>query len=122
MNAIHWRSEWNAIAARIGELLQAGEFFYRSITTYTSDSLGTSSQLLVQAQKIYDLLETYRDRHRSALADQALESINRFLEDHQHHFKFAVPPGGLPNVLPYLQFRLAALSSFKVEMGFYFSS
>src|SRR6266404_1681623 len=119
MMMISGRIEWKAICARFDDLRRACELFYQSIQTYSQDSYGVSKNVLLpQAEVLYDCLKAYRHKYASNLPSQAIDALDRFLNESERVFKSPVPSGGFTRRLPVVQARLAALASVKSELEF----
>lgn len=123
MATISWRTEWNAIAARIDGIVRAGEFFYRSIEKRTEDSYGALKKILLpQSSQAYVLLVEYNQKYAGALPTQAADSLNQFVTDFKSVFEETINSGTLNHCLPFLQIRLTALSAFRSQLEFCLSN
>ena len=118
-----WRTEWNAIAARIDGLVRAGEFFYRSIEKRTEDSYGALKKILLpQSGQIYEHLVAYNQKFAGSLPVQASDSLSQFITDFNSFFTSPVDSGTLDHCLPFLQIRLTGLSAFRSQLEFCLAS
>ena len=79
---MNWYQEWQALSARIKGLLDAGTFFYSAHEHSSSDDTGVRKKILLKnAEKIFTSLRDYREKYQSALPEEALESLEKFLLD-----------------------------------------
>jgi len=112
---MNWYQEWQALSARIKGLLDAGTFFYGALQHSSSDDTGVRTKiLLANAKNIFTSLKDYREKYQSALPEEALESLEKFLLDTQD---FNFNPESIL-VRGHVQFALTSLAAFQSEFSY----
>lgn len=114
---MNWYQEWQALSARIHGLLDAAAFFYSALQHNSSDDLEVRKNiLLVNAKKIFEKLNNYLMEYQSSFPKEALESIERFLEQPNiKKFNFRPDKG---QVRGHVQFALTSLAAFQSEFSY----
>ena len=74
-----WRDEWNAIAARIDGLLEAGKFFVGTLRVSSEDPYGVATHLSNQAQDIIRGIGNLAKSNENVLPHAALKAVRTFL-------------------------------------------
>ena len=117
---MNWYQEWQALSARIKGLLDAGTFFYSALQHSSSDDMGVRKKILLSnAENIFTSLKEYRDKFRSALPEEALESLLKFLTAPDiENFNFNPDSNW---VRSHVQFALTSLSTFRSEFSYILS-
>jgi len=77
---MNWLIDWQAISARIQSLLDAGAFFYRALHHSSEDARSVKKKVLLKnAEEIFRNLNGFLEKYKSALPNDALESLKSFL-------------------------------------------
>ena len=78
---MNWHHEWQALCARIQGLLDAGTFFYSALQHSSEDDRSVRKKILLKnAEEIFSSLNDYLKSYQSSLPEEALASLQGFLE------------------------------------------
>jgi hypothetical protein len=102
------RSEWNAIAARIGALIEASHVYLASLAPRSDDPYGGADKALIpEACRVFEELTRFLERHKSSLPPAAAGALDSFLVEGKEYFRTEAVAGfqGIKALIP----RLAAL-------------
>ena len=115
---MNWLIDWQAISARIQGLLDAGAFFYRALHHSSEDARSVKKKvLLANAEKIFGNLNEFSEKFKSALPQDALDSLNSFLtKPEMSNPEFFRPNRNYENAN--VQFALTSLSAFQSEFAY----
>ena len=109
-----WRTEWDALGARIEALLAAGHFLVRTLQVSSEDPYGTIKRLSDQAIDVLGELETFQTRSKGGIPDRATEAIRRFLDERKQRINDR-SAGGLGG----LKARLTPLAWIRAEVDYH---
>ena len=117
---MNWHHEWLALRARIQGLLAAGTFFYSALQHSSADDQGVRKKILLRnAQNIFSSLNDYLISYKSAFPEDALTSLERFLDQPEvKNFNFNPSSG---QVRGHVQFALTSLAAFQSEFSYVIS-
>jgi hypothetical protein len=117
---MNWYQEWQALSSRIHGLLDAGAFFYGAGQNSSADDMSVRKRvLLATAKKIFESLNGFLTMYQSNFPKQALESLQRFLEQPEiKNLNFTPDPG---QVRGHVQFALTSLAAFESEFSYIIS-
>lgn len=111
---MNWHHEWKALSARIKGLLDAGNFFYSAHQHSSADDQSVRKKILLKnAEKIFSSLNDYLESYRSSFPEEALSSLERFLNQPEiKNFNFN--PSSI-QIRGHVQFALTSLAAFQSE-------
>ena len=112
-----WLVDARALDQRIRGVINAGEFFVRTLAVNTEDSYRISDHYLApEASRIFQEIRNFRKRYSSVLPSDAIEAIDRFVD-------LAAPlmtNSDLKSLVG-LKARLTPLASFRAELAYHLS-
>jgi hypothetical protein len=114
---VNWLSDARALDQRIRGLVEAGEFFVRTLAVNAEDSYRVSDRYLSpEAGRIFEEVVAFRDRYHAVLPPAAIDAIDRFIG-------LAKPlmTGSDVKSLVGLKARLAPLAAFRAELAYHLS-
>jgi len=119
---MNWFYEWQALCARIKGLLDAGSFFYSALEQSSADDQTVRKKILLKnAEKIFSSLNDYLKAYKSAFPEEALESLERFLNQSEiKNFNFN--PSNPGQIRGHVQFALTSLAAFLSEFSYVISA
>ncbi len=109
-----WRTEWDALGARVEALLAAGHFLVRTLQVSSEDPYGTIKRLSDQAVDVLGELQAFQERSKGGIPDRATNAIARFLEEHKQLINDG-SAGGLGG----LKARLTPLAWIRAEVDYH---
>ena len=117
---MNWYHEWQALRARIKGLLDAGTFFYSALQHSSADDQSVRTKILLKnSEKIFSSLNGFLESYRSAIPEEALVSLERFLNQTEiKNFNFN-PSGS--QIRGHAQFALTSLAAFQSEFSYIIS-
>lgn len=80
---MNWRTEWDAIGARIDGLLAAGHFLIQALQVNSDDPYAMAQHLSYQAIDVVDGLGAFRLRAEGLAPAAALRAIDEFMNAHK---------------------------------------
>ncbi len=111
-----WRTDWNAISARIASLLDAGHFFAEIMKVNASDSYGGAKVLADSAAGVFHSLDAFANRHSGSLPRPAAQRLEVFLKAYRSTFESTPTVPG--QNFEFVQFRLTSLRALQSEMTY----
>jgi len=113
---MRWRSEWDALGARIDGLLAAGHFLIQALQVNREDPYRMVQHLSDQAIDVVAELEAFRVRSENVAPTKALQAISRFIETHKKRMTDQSVAG-----LGGLHARLTPLAWLRAEIDYHLS-
>ncbi len=90
-----WITEWEAISARIGSLLDAGAFLMAAHSAVSSsDPWGASRVLMQSAIEVFEEIRAFQARHRTLIPPAAGECLDFFVYKKADFFKETLDTSG----------------------------
>ncbi len=109
-----YRTDWDALVARIDGLSSAGMFVVQTAEAVGSDYHGVlNSEILPAGKSIYVALAEFRNAHENSLPRAARDALSQFLERQRRFFT-----GDRVSGFPGLQGTVAVLRAIKSEVSF----
>jgi len=113
---VSWILDAKALDQRIRGLMEAGEFFVRTLTVSSEDPYKVADNLSSEALRIFEEVEGFRGRYSAVLPPGALAAIERFVTSTKSYMI-----SGEVLALPGLKARLAPLAAFRAELEYHLS-
>lgn len=112
-----WIVDARALDQRIRGLMEAGEFFVRTLTVNSEDSYRVSDRYLSpEASRIFEEVVNFQKRYAAVLPSAAIEAIDRFIA----LAKPLMTNSDVKNLVA-LKARLAPLAAFRAELAYHLS-
>jgi hypothetical protein len=114
---MNWVTDARALDQRIRGLVEAGEFFVRTLAVNTEDSYRVSDRYLSpEASRIFEEVVAFRERYSAVLPAAAIDAIDRFVGSAR-----PLMTGSDLKTLALLKARLAPLAAFRAELAYHLS-
>jgi hypothetical protein len=114
---MNWRDEWKALGARIEGLLQAGDFFVRTLRISSEDPYRVADNHLGRhACEIVDQLSAFLSSHGASMPPGAAAGLKRFLDG----YALVMKDPGIKE-LAGLKLRLTCLAALRAEVEYHLS-
>jgi hypothetical protein len=109
-----WRTEWDALGARIDGLMAAGHFLIQALQVNSEDTYAIVQHLSNQAIDTVAELEAFKGRSDRVAPAKAIQAIDRFIETHKTRINDTSVKG-----LGGLKARLTPLAWLKAEVDYH---
>jgi hypothetical protein len=106
-----WKTEWNALSARIEGLLRAAKFLLLSIRTGENDAYAMTDELLGNARSVVSDVNKFGGNFKSEIPAEAFKRLGRFVQKYEERLTKAT---GLPGI----QGVITLLASFRAEFDY----
>ena len=114
---MNWIFDAKALDQRIRGLVEAGDFFVRTLAVNAEDSYDVADRYLSpEANRIFEEVTAFRDRYSGVLPPGAIDAIDRYLG-----LAKPLKTGSDVKKLVGLKARLAPLAAFRAELAYHLS-
>lgn len=106
-----WKTEWNALSARIEGLVEATKFLLLTVRTGESDNFGMTDELLRTAREIVHDVKKFGGNFEPQIPAEAMKCLANLVQPYEQRLTRA-------NGLPGIQGVITLLASFRSEFNY----